>query len=192
MDRHKNKKVHADETQYYSCVKKTKRKQQPRFFLGCGSHQCKDTTWPEEHTFVSELPFEGRVALSAILIHPDFTTGTERSCSVTQVSSSPNTRSRPPPMTCTPRINRGFGHIRQFLEPSGGAFYKSVPPWQSPPGIGPADLGQLWLVAYTGSQPLGICQRHSCPHPLPLPHIHASLLCSPKQTNTAIFFFLAE
>lgn len=83
--------------------------------------------------------------------------------------------SRPsPPMTYTPRIIGGFGHTRQFLEPSGGAFYKSGPPWQSLPGIGPADLGQLWLVAYTGSQPLGICQRDSCPHPLSVPLVPTS------------------
>lgn len=149
-------------------------------------------TMPEEHTFVSELPFEGQVARSAILIQPYCTTGTEGCCSVTQVTSSPNTQATPPPMTRTPRINGGFGHTRQFLEPSGGAFYKSVPPWQSLPGIGPADLGQLWLVAYTGSQPLGICQRHSRPHPLPLPHIHTSLLCSPKQTDPAIFLHLEQ
>lgn len=105
-------------------------------------------TQPGEHTFVSELPFEGQVARSAILIQPYCTTGTERCCSVTQVTSSPNTQATPPPpppppMTRTPRINGGFGHTRQFLEPSGGAFYKSVPPWRSLPGIGPADLGQL-------------------------------------------------
>lgn len=158
-------------------------------------------TQPEEHTFVSELPFERQVARSAILIQPYCTTGTERCCSVTQVTSSPNTQATPPPppplpptpqMTRTPRINGGFGHTRQFLEPSGGAFYKSVPPWRSLPGIGPADLGQLWLVAYTGSQPLGICQRHSCPHPLPLPHNHTSLLRSPKQTDTAILSYLEQ
>lgn len=100
-------------------------------------------TMPEEHNFVSERPFEGQVARSAILIQPYCTTGTEGCCSVTQVTSSPNTQATPPPMTRTPRINGGFGHTRQFLEPSGGAFYKSVPPWQSLPGIGPADLGQL-------------------------------------------------
>lgn len=133
------------------------------------------------------VPFEGRGARSAMLIHPYCTAGTERCCRVTQVTSSPSTQATPPPMTRTPRINGGFGHTRQFLEPSGGAFYKSVPPWQSLPGIGPADLGQLWLVAYTGSQPLGICQTHSCPHPLPLPHIHTSLLCSPKADRHCYF-----
>lgn len=68
----------------------------------------------------------------------------------------------PSPAIPSQRINWGFGWTRQFLEPSGGAFDNRAPRWQSPLGIGPADLGQLWLVAYTGSQPLGICQIESC------------------------------
>lgn len=68
----------------------------------------------------------------------------------------------PSPASPSRRINWGFGCTRQFLEPSGGAFDNRAPRWQSPLGIGPADLGQLWLVAYTGSQPLGICQIESC------------------------------
>lgn len=100
-----------------------------------------------------------------------------------------NTHPRPSPRSSSPRIlSRGFGRIRLFLEPSGGAFDKRALPWQSPLGIGPADLGQLWLVAYTGSQPLGICQTDSHPTtPLPIPCIPtapaSSLCCSPKQTD---------
>lgn len=76
-----------------------------------------------------------------------------------------NTHLKPSPTRSSPGIlSRGFGGIRLFLEPSGGVFDKRAPSTTEPPlGIGPEDLGQLWLVAYTGSQPLGICQTDSHP-----------------------------
>lgn len=142
MDRHKKKEIHADQIQSRS-HQNNKSSSLPMAWRSSAQGHHMLRTLPEEHTFVSELPREGQVARSAILIQLSCTTGTKRCCSVTQVTSSPNTQATPPPTARTPRINGGFGHTRQFLEPSGGAFYKSVPPWQSLPGIGPADLGQL-------------------------------------------------
>lgn len=80
------------------------------------------------------------------------------------------------PPSSSPRIlSRGFGCIKLCFDPSGGAFHKREPPSLSPLGIGPEDLGQLWLVAYFRSQPLSICQTHTLP-PLDVPCISSLLL----------------
>lgn len=138
---------------------------------------------------------------SALLIHPlHCTPGTGRSCSVTWVASSANSSPALPLHAPLQELAGALGAQDSFLNHLEGPLTKGPPPWQNPLGTGPADLGQLWLVAYTGSQPLGICQTDSHP-PAPSPSLASPLApapptpslspyCSPKEQTPATFSYL--
>lgn len=138
--------------------------------------------------------FGAQVPRAALLIHPYIRHRKILQGDPGHQPPQTNTHTHTPPSlppSVSPRIlSRGFGGIRVFLEPSGRAFDKRAPPWQSPLGIRPADLGQLWLVAYNGSQPLGICQTDPHPptssYPSPPLHLSSALLdrqvCSGQHT----------
>lgn len=80
--------------------------------------------------------------------------------------------SSPPPTRSSPRISRGFGRTRLFLEPSGGAFDKRAPSMAEPPGnrasgFRPALIGGLHRVTAAGHLP----DRLTSSRPLSIPRI---------------------
>lgn len=95
--------------------------------------------------------------------------------------------SSPPPTRSSPRISRGFGRTRLFLEPSGGAFDKRAPSMAEPPGnrasgFRPALIGGLHRVTAAGHLP----DRLTSSRPLSIPRIPTGPCAPPPALPTAL------
>lgn len=119
---------------------------------------------------------------SALLIHPlHCTPGTGEILQRDPGRQLRKQHSSPPPTRSSPRISRGFGRTRLFLEPSGGAFDKRAPSMAEPPGNGasgfrPALIGGLHRVTAAGHLP----DRLTSSRPLSIPRIPTGP-CAPLQ-----------
>lgn len=138
MDRHKKRSMQIK----HNNLKLSKQEKSPSLPIMWvlrvqGHHMLR--TMPEEHIWVCPSSPHSPINPAPLYNRDQKTLQCDPGHQLPKHTSCPS----PLPVTRTPRISEGFGHTRRFLEPSGGAFYKSGPPWQSLPGIGPVDLGQL-------------------------------------------------